>query len=117
MYHHIDFYIERDGVIQSVDVKMANDLYDNLGIELVNKMGEPGFIHGNAKLIAYLSQGYFLLFQRKDLLAFSLQYIQTHATQKQLLANRKDTFFYIPIDALTSNLSDLCESYLFALMY
>jgi hypothetical protein len=107
MNNHIDFYLERSGSTQSVDVKQANDSYDNMGIELVNKIGKHGFIFGNADLIAYLSHGCFLIFQRKDLLAFSLQYIRSHATQTHTSQNRQDIFFYIPIETLVSNLMHL----------
>ena len=103
MHKHIDFFIEHHGVIQSIDVKQANDSYSNLGIELVNKMGDTGFIFGEATLIAYLSHGSFLIFDRRDLLGFAIDYVSNHPTICCQSPGRKDTFFYIPTHILTSN--------------
>jgi hypothetical protein len=117
IYSHIDFYITRsDGSKTSVDVKGENKM-NSIWIEFKNVHGNPGWMYGEAELIAFEMPeiNVFSIVEREELLYLCKKIIQPIFTTRDNAylklyqrANRKDV-----ISKLKHSDIQKCKSYKF----
>lgn len=68
MYQHIDYWLSYSGRKHAVDVK-GNNLPDEIWCEFKNVSGNPGWMYGNAHIIAFdmPEEGGFAIVDRQEL--------------------------------------------------
>ena len=122
-HKHIDFHLEKEDIKITVDVKGLKRKhrhgdydYDNILLEYSNVQGRRGWLLGEANLIAFECKGYFLLVDRKQLLAWSEPLIKDLdnpiVNQKGIVPyqarqrrGRKDVWARVPLKDIENNLT------------
>ena len=81
---HIDFFLEKDGISFSVDVKgrkkasRYNKSYDDVytWVEFKNINGNPGWLYGGANYIVFEQADKYIFINREQLLAYCLDAVE-----------------------------------------
>jgi len=103
-YEHIDYLCYKCKWKIAVEVKRANDSFNNLVMQLIGYYGQPGSLYGKATLLAYVHQERIYLFKREELLTYALKYLAVNKIELSTQSNGRGEFFYIDKDVLLNNL-------------
>ena len=90
MHQHIDFWLAttEDGKKWGVDVK-GNNLPDEIWCEFKNVRGNPGWMYGNAHIIAFdmPEEGGFAIVDRHELAFFCEKHVKN-----EVVSNKRDAY-------------------------
>lgn len=108
MYKHIDFYLTKNGKVESVDFKGAKRKsrtdseydYDLVWIEIQNVRGNKGWIYGEADFIVFEREDHYIFIPRKRIVEYaeSIQdktvYHKKYIEKLYQRKNREDIIFF-----------------------
>ena len=90
IHEHVDYWLAHNNMGKwGVDVK-GNNLPDEIWVELKNVRGNPGWLYGGAKIIAFdmPEEGGFSIVDRVDL----LHYTESELVDATIVANKRDAY-------------------------
>ena len=91
IHNHVDYWLAHNSASRwGVDVK-GNNLPDEIWVELKNVQGKPGWLHGEAKIIAFdmPEEGGFSVVDRVNLLEWVDQNISSEVVMDKRMASGK----------------------------
>ena len=88
IHHHIDFWLHKDSKKHAVDVK-GNNLPDEIWCEFKNVKGNPGWMYGNAHIIAFdmPEEGGFAIVDRQELAFWCEKNVRD-----EVVSNKRDAY-------------------------
>lgn len=97
-YKHIDFFLSKNGVFISVDVKAKKRLSSTdsdfltgwLWVEIAGHAGNPGWLYGEQSHVAFHTEEGFLIVSRKSLVGFCESKIDLEAPTWEWATESKD---------------------------